>query len=178
MCAVNTIPSFDNWLVAVGTIDPTAPNTSIQLDSGRVVSVPTSLLVSEPTSEVLQTPDAESVTIPVLAEELVVGKRQVPLETVRLTRSVETRTESVEIPLLKERWEVTRVPFDTEVPARIGPRQESDTTIYPVVEERVMTRTVLILVEEIHVRKVSEVVSQRIEKTLEREVISVERLTP
>ena len=54
MCAMNTIPSSDNWLVAVGSIDPAAPTTSIQLDSGRVVSVPTSLLVLETKPEPLR----------------------------------------------------------------------------------------------------------------------------
>lgn len=172
-------PSTQNWLVAVGIVDPSVPFTVIQLDSGQVVSLPTTLLTMDSTMERQEAPQATgNITVPVLSEELVIGKRKVPIETVRLTRSVETRTEKVHVPLLKEHWEITRTPRNEEVPERYGVRQDAGLTVYPVFEERVVTRTALYLVEELQVQKVTSTTDERIEETLQRDVISVERLEP
>lgn len=172
-------PSSENWLVAVGTVDPNAPRTSLQLDSGRIVSLPTELLLEKLEAIAPEhTEPSEQTVIPVLAEELVVTKRRVPVETVRLVKTTESHTEQVEVPLEKEHWEVTRVPVDAEVTARSATREEDGRTIYPVYEERILTRTALFLVEEIHLQKVSETVSQVVEGVVRREVLTVERITP
>lgn len=140
-----TDPSAENWLVVVGTVDPNAPRTSLQLDSGRIVSLPTELLLEDPgsTERVHSVPPSEQRVIPVLAEELVITKRRIPTGTVRLVKNMESRMEQVEVPLEKEHWEVTRISVGTEVPARSAVREEDGRTVYPVYEERLVTRTAL-----------------------------------
>ena len=170
-----------NWLVAVGDVDPSVSQTSLQLDSGRIVSIPTALLLEPYLAAVNGTMESSlefPTAIPVIAEELVVTKRLVSLETVRLTKSSEYKTERVEVPIAKERWEITRVPTDTEVAGHSEVRYDGDTAIYPVFEERVMTRKGLFLVEEIHVRKVVETTSEIVESSLMHEVVTIERVAP
>lgn len=172
--------SAENWLVVVGTVDPNAPRTSLRLDSGRIVSLPTELLLEElkSTSPVHSVPPSEETVIPVLAEELVITKRRVPTETVRLVETTESRMEQVQVPLEKEHWEVTRFPKGTEVPARSAVREEDGCTVYTVHGERLVTRTALFLVEEIHMRKISKSVSQTVEGVVRRELLTIERSTP
>ena len=174
-----TSPSSENWLVAVGTVDPSLAMTSLQLDSGQIVAIPTSLLLANENLAGANVSTREgSIVIPVLEEELVVSKRQVPLETVRMTKTVETTTERQDVPLLREHFAVNRVPCEVEVSERSDARQEGDTTIYPVFEERTVTRKALFLVEEVHIQRVSETFSEHVEATLQRDVLSIERFTP
>ncbi len=170
----------DNWLVAVGRLDPTAAMTSIQLDSGRVVSLPTALLAGEATTPVddVSSSTMEPMVIPVIEEQLVVTKRQVALETVRLVKTVEEKPEQVEVELARERWDIQHVPVETEVTERTGMRVEGETSVYPLFEERTVTRKALFLVEEIHVRKIIESRSEIVSGTVKRDVITVERVTP
>ncbi len=118
-----------NWLVVDGQIDPSAPQTALQLDSGRVVLIPTALLLEQPIVEQNQAAGdalvAESnVVIPVIAEELLITKRLVPRETVRLMKSSEERIERIEVPVAKEHWEISRAQLNTEVAARSGVRYD------------------------------------------------------
>ncbi len=172
----------NNRLTASGTFDPSASQTTIQLEYGRIVAIPTALLIEQPATNMREpeerypSPDLPTI-IPVIAEEMVITKRLVPLETVRLVKSSEPRTERVEVPISKERWEVTRVPVAAEVAERSEMRQNGDTAIYPVYEERLMTRKAIILVEEIHVRKVIEVTNEVVESSLQHEVLTVERVS-
>lgn len=180
--------TLKNVLVAAGSFDPSAPTTSIEFAPGRVVSVPTSLLLEslhfqqpaqQPASPEREADpmagDAGMITIPVIAEEMVVTKRVVPLETVRLTTTTEQVMESAEVDLMRERWEVTRVPMDLEVDRRTEVRVEGETSIYPVFEERLVARKALFLSEEIHVRKISETKHETVEVELRRDVVTVER---
>ena len=125
-------------------------------------------------TDVIATGEGATV-IPVLAEELIVTKRVVPMETVRLVTNTEVVAEKVDVDLTRERWEITRVPMDAEVSARSDLRQEGDVSIYPVFEERLLTRTALFLIEEIHVRKIVEIKRETLEAEVWREVLSVER---
>ena len=52
---------------------------------------------------------SETVRVPVVAEELVVGKRTVETGRVRLTKKVREREETVDEPLLREDVTVERV---------------------------------------------------------------------
>lgn len=182
-----------NVLVTAGQFDPGAATTSVELSPGQVVTLPTAMLLDAIGFEqrlsargatgsdagVLATgvvAMAEGATvIPVIAEELVVTKRVVPMETVRLVTDTEVVAEKVDVDLTRERWEITRVPMDAEVPARFDLRQEGDLSIYPVFEERLLTRTALFLTEEVHVRKIVEIKRETLEAEVRREVLTVER---
>ena len=176
-----------NLLVAAGAFDPSAPTTSIEIAPGQVMSVPTSLLLESLSAHVpprsmmedfpavgMQGEQGE-IVIPIIAEELVVTKRMVPRETVRLTRTSEQVVETAEVDLVQERWEITKVPRETEVPQRSEMRVEGDTSIYPVFEERLVARKAIFLTEEIHVRKVVEARRETVETEVRRDVLTVER---
>ena len=136
-CMSNAInsPTSTNLLVAAGAFDPLALTTSIEIAPGRVLSVPTSLLMesssagSSPRSaaEVSAADGAQGeIVIPLIAEELVVSKRVVPLETVRLTRTSDQAVETAEVNLVQERWEITKVPRDTEFSQRSEMRVDGE----------------------------------------------------
>lgn len=176
--------SSPNLLVAAGSFDPSAPTTAIEIAPGRRMSIPTSLLLgsftaTQPPSSAAK--DAEmggvhgEVVIPLIAEELVVTKKIVPRETVRLTRTSEPAMETAEVDLVQERWEITRVPTDVEAPQRLEMRVEGETSIYPVFEERLVARKALFLIEEIHVRRITETRRETVEAEVRRDVLTVER---
>lgn len=178
MSSVEQNPSTENRLVVVGSLDPSIPRASLQLYSGRILSVDTNLLLEEittPPVAAVRLSEATAV-VPLIAEELVITKRQVPIETVRLIKTMETTTEQVDVPLLEEHWDITRVPIETEVHERTGMRQEGEVVVYPVFEERLVTRKAIFLIEEVRVQKRVETREKRVEACLQREVLTVERL--
>ena len=109
-------------------------------------------------------------------EKLAVSKRRRSTGIVR----VGTRTESVEATAEAEldryRVEVTRVPVGRVVAEAPAARVEGDTTVIPVVEERLVVVKQLVLVEEVRVRHVLErqVVSEPV--VLRRQRAVVERV--
>ena len=118
--------------------------------------------------------EAERRVIPLVAEEARVGKREHHTRVV-VHKAVETRTETLEVPLHRTEVEVKRVPVNRvlEEPAEV--RTEGDTTIIPVMIERPVVYTEIVLVEELHLirRELSE--TYREDVTLREEVVSVER---
>ena len=88
--------------------------------------------------------------------------------------SAEDRAE-VEEMLSKEVCDVERVTIDREIPAPVGPRQEGDVTIIPVVEEVLVVSKRYILREEIRVKRRTEQVLFRQEVELRRQTASVRR---
>ena len=114
-------------------------------------------------------------TLQVIEERLSVGKRR------RSTGGVQvgTRTEVVdavaEADLDRYRVEVTHVPVGRVVDEAPVARTEGDTTIIPVVEERLVVVKQLFLVEELHVRHVLERETVREAVTLRRQQVVVRR---
>ena len=89
--------------------------------------------------------------IPLVAETLDVDVRQVEGDTVRVDIRTETETRSVNAELLRDAVDVRRVPADRAVDVLPVTRTEGDTTIVPVVRERLVLKKELVLVEEIHI---------------------------
>ena len=116
------------------------------------------------------------VVIPVLEEQLEVSKQIVTTGTVRLQKHVEQRVESVSVPLTEVRWQVERVAFDRVVPALPEIRHEGETTIYPVVEERLVVTRELVLREEVRVTRVLETRTETSSHTVARETVEEERI--
>ena len=121
----------------------------------------------------------ESAVMTVIEERLDISKRVVESGgAVRLRKVVHEEVVAVDEPLTSEVIEVERVAIDRPVDAEVPVRHEGDVTIFPVLEERLVTRKQLVLVEEIHVTRCSRPRSLPQEATLRREEIIAERLDP
>ena len=119
--------------------------------------------------------DREPIVVPVIAEELEVGKREVERLGLRLHKTVSERTETVEVSLFEERTEIERVAVNRTVDAPPVVRYEGDTMIVPVMEEVLVTEKRLVLREELHIRKRQVEVRTPHQVVLRREHIEVER---
>jgi uncharacterized protein (TIGR02271 family) len=97
--------------------------------------------------------DGEKLTIPVIAEEITVGKQVVETGAVRISKRISEHEELVDVPLFREEVQVARVPVNLFVETLPPVREEGDTMIIPVVEEQIVIQKKLLLVEELHVRK-------------------------
>ena len=150
--------------VSVEAWTPDRPDTLISLSDGGSVRVPTSLLtqlddvnyflscsISDLQPEVAVTSEVVA-TVPVVEETLEVHKEVHETGTVRVNKTVHVRNEHVEVPLVSQDFEITRVRIDRVVEGVVPVRQEGDTTIYPVLEEVLVVEKRLMLREELHFR--------------------------
>lgn len=124
----------------------------------------------------------EELVIPLIEEQVKVGKQVVETGRVRLLKTVEENEETVTMPLTEEEISVERKPIGQYVEEPPAVRKEGGTTIYPVIKEVLVIEKKLMLVEEIHVTKrqrttiASEAVTLRSESiSVEREVLNNER---
>ncbi len=179
-----------NELEVRGVLDASRPQTVLHLTDGRSVALPTELLLGEtgtpesgrPWSAGLR---SEAVprdigqgyeqTIPLVAEQIVVGKQTVATGAVRLRRGTETYTDTAGIDLMRIGWEVERVAVGEIVPDRPEIREEGDVTVFPLVEERLVARREYFLVEEVRVRRVATTTPRTATLELTRDVLTVER---
>lgn len=120
----------------------------------------------------------EGGVLPVIQEELEIGRRRVQTGAVRVRKIV--RDEQVEVPgeLLAERVTTERVPVGRVVQLRPLVREEGDTVIVPVVEERLVVRTELVLVEELRITRHRDVRDGGQVVPVRHEQAVVERLDP
>ena len=116
-----------------------------------------------------------AVVVPVIEEVLRVGKRIVETGRVRVTKTVHEREEVVDEPLMREEYDVERVPVDAFVDGPVGPRHEGETLVVPVLEEVLVVEKRLVVREELRItrRRTEEREPRRIK--LLSEEISVER---
>ena len=121
-------------------------------------------------------PTSEAVTASAICEKLSVEKRLVETGVVRVRKLVHEDRVTVVTPLTEEIAQIERIKIDTVVTGPVPVRHEGDVTIIPVVEERLVTYTELVLVEEIHItrRRIEQSASQEV--TIRREEVVVERL--
>ena len=122
---------------------------------------------------------AESYVIPLAAEELEVGRREVVTGRVRIRTAVESREELVDEPLSREvveveRREIGRLVDAGEESPRV--REEGDLIIVPVLEEVLVVEKRLRLKEELVLRRVRTEERHQEAVTLRREVAVVERV--
>ena len=143
-----------NTMSVVGILDLTNPNTELRFADGRSVLVPTALLQQE---EAFTPPQSASpvsddaVLIPLVEERLEVGKRVVEIGKVYLHKSSEAYDVAIDEPLAVSTWKVQRITRNEVVAEAPALRREGSTTIYSLVEERLILTKELVLVEEIHV---------------------------
>lgn len=120
--------------------------------------------------------EIEPAVVPVIAEELQVGRRSVETGTVRVTKVVRERQEVVDEPTVTEQVTVERVSINRVVDGPVQPRQEGDTLVLPVVEEVVVVERRLVLKEEVRITRRATKSRNPQEVTLRSEDVTVERV--
>ena len=109
-------------------------------------------------------------------EQLRVSKREVERGRVVIRTRVEERDEIAEAALRQEEVTVERVPIDRPVEMAPQVREEDGVLIVPVLEERLVVTTELVLKEEIRITKKSRTEMVREPVRLRSERVEVERL--
>jgi uncharacterized protein (TIGR02271 family) len=167
-----------------------AREITIRLDNGEKLNVPGSLLLSQPDGTYYVPLSADEVrgagstdnhtqplVIPIVHEELEIGKRTVETGSgVRIRKFTREEEQTVDLPLIDEQVEVERVPMDIEVDGPVPVRHVGDTIIVPVLQEVLVVRKQLRLVEELHIRKKRSDRRRPQTVVLRKEEATVERL--
>jgi len=148
-------------------------------DSSRIIIAP-DLLTSREDGTYFVPFDvniAQELILPVIDEEIIIEKEQIPRGIVRVTTRVETREKEVDATTNHEKVIVEHVPINKlveDVVPRV--RKERGVLIIPVVEEVVVIQKRLMLVEEVHISK------ERSQKTtphsvmLRRAIVEIDRI--
>ena len=118
---------------------------------------------------------SDTVRIPIVQEELQVGKRVRDTEHVRVRTSMVEDEVVVHEAVQQQQVEVIRVPIGREVAEAPLTRTEGDVTIVPVMEERLVVEKRLFLVEEIHLRRTTRIEQIELPTTLRRTLVDVDR---
>jgi uncharacterized protein (TIGR02271 family) len=121
----------------------------------------------------------DEVVIPVIAEEIMVGRQQVTRGVVRVQKRVETQEQVVDTPVSAEEVSVERLPINAFVEGEAPQiREEDGVVIIPVLEEVLVVEKRLMLREEVRLTK--RVTKSSVPQTvsLRHEVVDIERLAP
>lgn len=116
--------------------------------------------------------------IPVVEEYLQASKRLVATGVVRIHKSVHEREVLISEPLDSEIINVEHVPMNVFVESAPAIRTEGDVTVIPVLEEVLVTRKQLRLVEEVRITKRLSTKIYQENAILRSEEIAVERHAP
>ena len=96
----------------------------------------------------------DAATLRLLAEELSVTKETRETGRVRVSTRTHEREALIDEELAREHVEIETIPIARRIDAVPQVRQEGDTTIIPIVEERLVVVRQLVLKEEVRVRRV------------------------
>lgn len=183
--AVSARNSQQNEVEVTGDLDASLPQTVLHLGGGRTVVVPTELLLTslDPTRErrgeggsnLGASAGTQEMVIPLVAEQVQVGKQTITTGKVRLHRDVESFEQTVGLPLTRTAWEVERTPVGEVMAERPEVRQEGDVMIFPLVEERLVAKREYFVVEEVRVRQVATTTERTTTLEVKRDVLTVER---
>ncbi len=121
-----------------------------------------------------RTNEQGEIVVPLIAEEINIGKRVVETGGMRVHKTVREDVQTINEPILREHIEVERVPLNQYVETAPAIRYEGEVMIVPVLEEVVVTEKRLLLREEIRLVKRREEIANVQEVTLRREEINVE----
>jgi uncharacterized protein (TIGR02271 family) len=119
-------------------------------------------------------------SVPVVEEQVRVGTRQVEIERSRVVKTVRARETTIDPPLAADDVRVERVELDpprfVDEPPAV--RQEGDTTIIPVLEERLVVEKRLVVREELRITRGRREYRDPRRVVLRSEHVAVERLPP
>lgn len=124
------------------------------------------------------TEDPHDRTIPLYAEQVQVTREDVISDRVRVTTSVEERSILVEDDVERGALHIERVPVDLPVQSAPAPRQEGDTLIVSLVEERLVVEKRLFVVEELRITRTSTIEHVAVPETVRTMRATVERADP
>lgn len=116
----------------------------------------------------------EDVRVPIAEEELDVTKRDREAGEVRLRKDVVTEHERVDVPVMKERVSVERVPTGERAASPGEGAFEQKTVSVPVHEEEVEIRKRPVVKEEVRLRKDRQVEQRAAEADLRKERVDIE----
>jgi len=100
-----------------------------------------------------RTEDQEQLHIPLLAEEVSVGKKQIVTGQVKIATVTRQHEQLVEELVAHDIVEIERTAVGREVDQAPTVREDGDTLIIPIVEEVVVVERRLVLKEEVRVRR-------------------------
>jgi uncharacterized protein (TIGR02271 family) len=117
------------------------------------------------------------VTVPVIEEQLQIRARACETERVRIDKTVTEHEVEVDEPLFAEDVQVERVRLDPprEVDAPPPVRTEGETTVVPVLEERLVVEKRLVVREELRITRVARRIRDPRRVVLRSERVSVAR---
>lgn len=122
-----------------------------------------------------QDPSVPETVLPLVEENLTVGKRLVETGKVRISTVIKEREELVRQSLQGEEVEIERVPVGVAVSEPPPVRQDGDTIVIPLLEEVLVVERRLVLREEVRVRKRRTEAKVEHAVTLRREEVVVDR---
>ena len=96
-------------------------------------------------------PDEPVLWVPLIAEEATIDKREVVADRVRVSTATDFREELAVEELERSVLRVERIAVERQVEAPPPPREEGDTTVISLVEERLVVEKRLFVVEEVRV---------------------------
>ena len=121
--------------------------------------------------------ERSEIRVPLAEERLQVSTQPVELGDVRIHKRVDEVEEVVREPLIRGDVVIERVKTRRRVEGPVGPRQEDDWLVVPIVEERLLVQKILVVTEEIRIRQRPVTEVQEIRETLRRERVEVEDRT-
>lgn len=169
--------------------DRTQQHIVVYLPTGRTVHVARDLILQDNDLYMLRA-DLNQLTpitdegvlleeeriIPVMREEVAIGRRVVESGTVTVRKDVLSERVTVDEPTHVERVAVERVERNTPIVGDApAPYYDGDTLIIPVVKEVLFIERRLVLTEEIHVRRERVAIHNPQTVELRREEVTVER---
>jgi uncharacterized protein (TIGR02271 family) len=123
-----------------------------------------------------QREEREELAIPVIEEQLVIDKQAVPIGAVQIRKQLQERTETIDMPLLREEVDIRRVVINKVIDRMPSTREEGDVIIIPVVEEELVVSKRLVLKEELHLTRHRSVQRSAQEVVIRRENAEITRL--
>ena len=127
------------------------------------------------TSERTHNQSEQDIVIPVIEEQVSIGKSVIATGSVIIKKKVEEDSETVIVPLLHDEHSVEHVPVNVFVDELPSIRYEGDMIVIPVLKEILVKR--VLLVEEIRISRQSVQTNEEHTVQLRRETVSVERTT-
>jgi uncharacterized protein (TIGR02271 family) len=121
----------------------------------------------------------DTVAVPVIAESLQVGTREVVRGGVRVHRDVRDERVHIDPPLLKTHVDIERRVLNhlLEAGPAPEPHQDGDTLVIPVVEEVAVVQRRWLLKEELRITRSQHTIHRPQEVVLRRDHVTVERLS-
>lgn len=117
-------------------------------------------------------------TVPLFAEQLNVTKAQVVTDQLRISTVVEERPVTIESTLEKGGLQVERITVERAVAEAPEPRQDGDTLIVSIVEERLVVEKRLFVIEELHITRTSSTEQVSVADTVRTMRATIDRSAP